>query len=153
VVRFSRPGLHFLAVRNHQTPARRITKVNFGMLVGYLCRRHRQRRHPSRYDDRYYFSTWKKVLTYTGVFRRQCVQQPALDGLRSGIVGYAFLESPGNLVDGSTTDGDSRELLGVVSSAPSFVAEDFNPRVIAAGQFHRAHRSKYTTARHDGACQ
>lgn len=108
------------------------SKVNFGMLVGtYVGVTGSEGTH-HEYDDDYSFFDVEKDLTYTGDFDDNASSNPRWTG-EVGIVGYAFLESPGNLVDGIDNDGDSRETFGVVSSAPLFVAEDFNPRVIAAG--------------------
>ncbi len=108
------------------------SKVTFGMLVGtYVGVTGSEGTH-HEYDDDYSFFDVEKDLTYTGDFDANASSNPRWTG-DVGIVGYAFLESPGNLVDGIDNDGDSRDTFGVISTAPLFVAEDFNPHVIAAG--------------------
>lgn len=47
-----------------------------------------------------------------------------------GYIAYAFLESPGNSVDGIDNDGDARNF---PTSAPYFVENDFQPRTLKAG--------------------
>ena len=47
-----------------------------------------------------------------------------------GYVAYAFLESPGNQYDGIDNDGDNAKF---TINAPYFTAQDFDPRVIHAG--------------------
>jgi hypothetical protein len=53
-----------------------------------------------------------------------------------GVVGYAFLESPGNPLDGIDNDGDADEYLdrGVPATAPFFNASDFDSVLISPGQ-------------------
>ncbi len=47
-----------------------------------------------------------------------------------GYVAYAFLESPGNQYDGIDNDGDNANFSG---NAPYFASQDFDPRIIHAG--------------------
>ncbi|MCK5149195.1 hypothetical protein KAR48_20740, partial [bacterium] len=50
-----------------------------------------------------------------------------------GVVGYAFLESPGNPYDGIDNDGDNGVNALYPGTAPTFVPEDFQPRAILPG--------------------
>ncbi|MBN1782948.1 hypothetical protein JW948_17575 [bacterium] len=106
-------------------------KVVFGMLVGtYLgvtsTRDYRE------YDDDYSFFDVERDLTYTGDFDDDASRNPLWTG-DVGVVGYAFLESPGNPFDGIDNDGDADQNLLVPSTAPFFVETDFAPRTIQAG--------------------
>lgn len=107
-------------------------KVVFGMLVGtYLGTTSTDDSH-QEYDDDYSFFDVEKDLTYTGDFDDDCSRNPRWTG-DVGMVGYAFLESPGNPYDGIDNDGDADESLLFPGTGPYFEAEDFDERVIQPG--------------------
>ena len=111
------------------------SKVAFGMLVGtYIgvtsTEDHRE------YDDDYSFFDVEKDLTYTADFDDNCSTNPLWTG-QVGVVGYAFLESPGNPYDGIDNDGDATAL-GV---GPFFTPSRFSVPVHPDRRRHRAHRS------------
>ena len=107
------------------------SKVVFGMLVGtYLGVTSTDDYH--EYDDDYSFFDVEKDLTYTGDFDDSAVRNPLWKG-EVGMVGYAFLESPGNPFDGIDNDGDAEENPLFPSTAPLFLEEDFLPRVAQSG--------------------
>ncbi|MFC1570005.1 hypothetical protein ACFL4L_07200, partial [bacterium] len=106
-------------------------KVVFGMLVGtYLgvtsTEDYRE------YDDDYSFFDVEKDLTYTGDFDDSAARNPLWQG-DVGMVGYAFLESPGNPFDGIDNDGDADDNPLFPSTAPFFLEEDFQPRTVQTG--------------------
>ena len=107
------------------------SKVTFGMLVGtYVgCT---STEDYGEYDDDYSFFDVERDLTYTADFDDNARRNPLWTG-PVGVVGYAFLESPGNPVDGIDNDGDANEYFNVVATAPLFVATDFDAKVINAG--------------------
>ncbi|MBN2416315.1 hypothetical protein JXO52_10760 [bacterium] len=107
------------------------TKVVFGMLVGtYIgvtsTEDYRE------YEDDYSFFDVDKDLTYTADFDDNASRNPLWTG-DVGVVGYAFLESPGNQYDGIDNDGDADENPLLPGTGPYFTADDFVPRVIRAG--------------------
>jgi hypothetical protein len=107
------------------------SKVVFGMLVGtYVGVTSTEDFH--EYDDDYSFFDVEKDLTYTADFDDDCSRNPRwTDGV--GVVGYAFLESPGNQFDGIDNDGDADENMQFPATAPYFTEADFAPRTIQAG--------------------
>lgn len=108
------------------------SKVSFGMLAGtYVGVTSSDDAH-REYDDDYSFFDVEKDLTYTGDFDDDASANPRWTG-EVGIVGYAFLESPGNPFDGIDNDGDAQDGLGVGGSAPQFEASSFDPRLINVG--------------------
>ena len=84
------------------------------------------------YDDDYSFFDVEKDLTYTGDYDDDASRNPRWTG-DVGVVGYAFLESPGNPYDGIDNDGDADANPDVLATAPFFLEEDFVPRIIQAG--------------------
>lgn len=106
-------------------------KVSFGMLVGTYVGVTSEEDY-REYDDDYSFFDVERDLTYTGDYDDDASRNPLWTG-EVGVVGYAFLESPGNPFDGIDNDRDSGEPLNVVRTAPLFVEEDFEPRLINAG--------------------
>jgi hypothetical protein len=107
------------------------SKVLFGMLVGtYVGVTSTEDYH--EYDDDYSFFDVEKDLTYTADFDDDCSRNPRWVG-DVGVVGYAFLESPGNSYDGIDNDGDANSNSLAPSSAPIFSEDDFHPRIINAG--------------------
>jgi hypothetical protein len=107
------------------------TKAVFGMLAGtYVGVTSTEDYH--EYDDDYSFFDVGQDLTYTGDFPGDNSRNPRWVG-PVGIVGYAFLESPGNGFDGIDNDGDAGSNPGFPSTAPLFTEEDFQPRILNAG--------------------
>ena len=107
------------------------TKVVFGMLVGtYIgvtsTEDYRE------YNDDYSFFDVEKDLTYTADFDDDCGVNPRWTG-PVGVVGYAFLESPGNSYDGIDNDGDADENLNIPGTGPFFTEDDFVERTINTG--------------------
>lgn len=102
----------------------------FGMLVGTYCGVTGTDDNPREFDDDWSFYDVVTNITYTGDFGRNVNRNPLWIG-RIGMVGYAFLESPGNPFDGIDNDGDADTLLG--STAPLFVQTRFDSTLIMAG--------------------
>jgi len=107
------------------------SKVVFGMLVGtYIGVTSTE--DFQEYDDDYSFFDVEKDLTYTGDFDDNAKRNPHWTG-DVGVVGYAFLESPGNPYDGIDNDGDADAYPSVPSTGPFFIEDDFQEFVINAG--------------------
>jgi hypothetical protein len=107
------------------------SKVVFGMLVGtYVGVTSTE--DFREYDDDYSFFDVEKDLTYTADFDDNASRNPNWTG-DVGVVGYAFLESPGNHYDGIDNDGDADANPLFPGTGPFFTAEGFNPRIIEAG--------------------
>lgn len=97
----------------------------FGMLVGTYVGVTGTDDSPQEYDDDWSFFDVNEDLTYTGDFPNDNSRNPFWQG-SVGIVGYAFLESPGNPFDGIDNDNDADR--GPFSpSAPLFTEDDFEP--------------------------
>jgi hypothetical protein len=105
-------------------------KMVFGMLVGtYVgCT---STENSGEYDDDWSFFDVLRDLTFTGDFDKNCSRNPNWVG-PVGMVGYAFLESPGNPYDGIDNDRDSYKT-GRTPKAPYFTAKDFDSITIKAG--------------------
>lgn len=99
-------------------------KVAFGMVVGTLS----GGRGDSN-DDLAYFEL-ENDITYSWDFDDIGTTGwvPVNDNVNVGYVGYAFLESPGNVFDGIDNDGDA-----LYTSAPEFNSLDFMPRPLNQG--------------------
>src|SRR3990172_4937654 len=107
------------------------SKVVFGMLVGtYVGVTSTEDFH--EYDDDYSFFDVEKDLTYTADFDDDVRRNPRWTG-DVGVVGYAFLESPGHPADGIDNDGDADENMQFPATAPFFSEADFAPRTIQSG--------------------
>ncbi|MEX1274683.1 MAG: hypothetical protein WEE20_02050 [Bacteroidota bacterium] len=106
-------------------------KVVFGMLVGTYIGVTGTDDSPQEYDDDWSFYDVRNNITYTGDFPRNNSRNPLWRG-QVGMVGYAFLESPGNPFDGLDNDGDS-DSSAFASSAPYFRAESFDSTLIRPG--------------------
>ncbi len=104
-------------------------RVVFGMLVGTYVGVTSTENY-NEYADDWSFYDVNNNLTYTGDFGRQ-IADPLWVG-RVGMVGYAFLESPGNPFDGIDNDGDA-DSSSVGLSAPQFTAADFDSVTLTAG--------------------
>ena len=112
-------------------------KVVFGMLAGTYVGVTGTDDSPQEYDDDYSFFDVQRDLTYTGDYPNNNKRNPKWQG-DVGIVGYAFLESPGNEYDGIDNDGDNREDaldpgVSLVFSAPYFSETDFDSVVYDIG--------------------
>jgi len=91
----------------------------------------------TEWDDDWSFFDVEKDLTYTGDFDNDCSRNSLWVG-DVGMVGYAFLESPGNPYDGIDNDGDNcvEALSNDVSLAfvaPKFEESDFDTVVYDLG--------------------
>jgi hypothetical protein len=102
----------------------------FGMLVGtYVGVTSTEDYH--EYADDWSFYDVTNNITYTGDFGRQ-IADPLWVG-PVGMVGYAFLESPGNPFDGIDNDGDAdSSTIGL--SAPQFSQTSFDSVTLMPGQ-------------------
>ncbi len=83
------------------------------------------------YDDDWSFYDVVENITYTGDFPRNNSRNPFWVG-PVGLVGYAFLESPGNPFDGIDNDGDVDKWVPA-STNQKFKASDFDSVLITAG--------------------
>ena len=80
----------------------------FGMLVGTYVGVTCNDGARQEYDDDWSFYDVNENITYTGDFDRNTSRNPRWNQrFRVGMVGYAFLESPGNPFDGIDNDGDA----------------------------------------------
>jgi hypothetical protein len=95
----------------------------FGMLVGTYVGVTGTDDSPEEYNDDYSFFDVNEDLTYTGDFPNDNSRNPFWQGA-VGIVGYAFLESPGNPFDGIDNDNDA-ESPGLTPVGPLFTEDDF----------------------------
>ena len=105
-------------------------KVAFGMLAGTYVGVTGTDDSPQEYDDDYSFFDVQRDLTYTGDFPDDNSRNPKWQG-DVGMVGYAFLESPGNPFDGIDNDGDNKadaypEGTDLLFTAPLFEESDFD---------------------------
>jgi hypothetical protein len=96
----------------------------FGMLVGTYVGVTGADDSPNEYDDDWSFFDTDYDMTYTGDFPNDNSRNPFWQG-PVGLVGYAFLESPGNPFDGIDNDNDA-DAYGLVPSAPKFQESDFS---------------------------
>ena len=107
------------------------SKVVFGMLVGTLVGESSSRLF-NEYDDDYSFFNVEEDITYTGDYDDNASRNPLWTG-DVGVVGYAFLESPGNQFDGIDNDGDAEANPLFAPTGPYFEESDFQPRKISVG--------------------
>lgn len=102
-------------------------KTVFGMLVGtYVGVTGGEDFH--EYDDDWSFFDVQEDLTYTGDFPNDNSRNPFWIG-PVGLVGYAFLESPGNPFDGIDNDNDADEA-PELPTAPLFTENDFSEKIV-----------------------
>jgi len=109
-------------------------KMVFGMLVGTYVGVTSTEDY-QEYNDDWSFYEPTQNITYTGDFKAifgQPMRNPLWVG-GTGLVGYAFLESPGNPFDGIDNDGDS-DSSSVGIAAPKFTAADFDTTVLTVGK-------------------
>jgi len=111
-------------------------KVVFGMIAGTYNGVTGTDDSPQEYDDDYSFFDVERDLTYTGDYPNNNSRNPKWQG-PVGLVGYAFLESPGNPYDGIDNDGDNKpeEHPGknLIFTAPLFTESDFDSVVYNKG--------------------
>ena len=107
-------------------------KVVFGMLVGTYVGVTGSDDRPGEYDDDWSFYDVATNITYTGDFPRDNSRNPLWVG-PVGMVGYAFLESPGNGYDGIDNDGDA-DSTSFALGAPKFTSASFDSTTIRVGQ-------------------
>lgn len=107
------------------------TNVVFGMLVGTYVGVTGTDGRPQEYDDDWSFFDVQENITYTGDFDNNADRNPQWVGAM-GMVGYAFLESPGNPFDGIDNDGDYLES-AIAATAPLFEETSFDSVLINAG--------------------
>lgn len=106
-------------------------KVVFGMLVGTYVGVSSTSDY-QEYDDDYSFFDVEEDIVYTADFDDDASRNPLWRG-DVGVVGYAFLESPGNERDGIDNDGDADANPNVSATAPFFTEQDFQPRSFGEG--------------------
>lgn len=105
-------------------------KTVFGMLVGtYVGVTSTEDR--GEYDDDWSFFDVNEDITYTGDYGNDVRRNPNWVG-EVGMVGYAFLESPGNPYDGIDNDGDAVEFTEY-ELPPLFQETDFDSVLISVG--------------------
>ncbi|HET6272924.1 MAG TPA: hypothetical protein VFG32_08085 [Bacteroidota bacterium] len=104
----------------------------FGMLVGtYVGVTSTES--ANEFDDDWSFYDVRENITYTGDFDRNTTRNPRWNQrFQVGMVGYAFLESPGNPFDGLDNDGDADSSL-VGRTAPQFNSFRFDSTLVAVG--------------------
>jgi len=111
-------------------------KVVFGMVAGTYNGVTGIDDSPQEYDDDYSFFDVERDLTYTGDYPNNNSRNPKWQG-PVGLVGYAFLESPGNPYDGIDNDGDNNSESNVnktlIFTAPLFTESDFDSIVYNKG--------------------
>jgi hypothetical protein len=87
----------------------------------------------SEYDDDWSFYDVNVNITYTGDFDRSTLRNARWNQkFRVGMVGYAFLESPGNAFDGIDNDGDADSSTAGLQY-PKFTANSFDSSTVRAG--------------------
>ena len=108
------------------------TRVVFGMLVGTYVGVTANEAGHNEWDDDYSFFDVERDLTYTGDFDDDASRNPNWTG-EVGVVGYAFLESPGNPFDGIDNDRDAEDDPTSLPTGPFFEESDFDSVLINAG--------------------
>ena len=112
-------------------------RVTFGMLCGTYVGVSGGGADAREWDDDWSFFDVDKDLTYTGDFDNDCSRNPLWIG-SVGMVGYAYLESPGNPYDGIDNDGDNciealPDGVALTFVAPKFEESDFDTVVYDVG--------------------
>lgn len=107
------------------------SQVVFGMLVGtYVGVTSIESYY--EYEDDYSFYDVEEDIVFTADFDDDASRNPFWKG-EVGVVGYAFLESPGNEHDGIDNDGDADDNPLFPATGPYFTEEDFLPRTFNEG--------------------
>ena len=127
------------------------TNVVFGMLVGTYVGITGTDDRPQEYDDDWSFFDVQNDITYTGDYGNNVDRNPRWVG-DVGMVGYAFLESPGNGYDGIDNDGDYDSAGD--ASAPLFQKSSFDSSLVEAGDQiilidDKFNRTRYTVPDQD----
>jgi hypothetical protein len=110
----------------------------FGMLVGTYIGVTSTEDY-GEYNDDWSFFDVKENITYTGdikAIKNQCMKNPLWQPTPcsgAGLVGYAFLESPGNPYDGIDNDGDA-DSSTTGKLAPKFTSASFDSTLLTAGK-------------------
>jgi|FLOH01.1.fsa_nt_gi hypothetical protein len=104
-------------------------QIVFGMLVGTYVGVTGTDDRPGEYDDDWSFFDVERDLTYTGDFDNNVSRNSNWVGSDVGMVGYAFLESPGNPYDGIDNDRDAAEF----GQADLFTEAHFASKVLSIG--------------------
>jgi len=105
----------------------------FGMLVGTYVGVTGSDGSPQEFDDDWSFYDVNTDITFTGDFDRSTLRNPRWNQqFPVGMVGYAFLESPGNPFDGIDNDGDADSSAAGIG-ARQFTQADFDSSTISAG--------------------
>jgi len=115
----------------HNEGTTNYNKATFGMLVGTYVGVTGEDGGPQEYDDDWSFFDANLDITYTGDFPDDNRRNPLWIG-PVGMVGYAFLESPGNAFDGIDNDNDADEDQ-VFTEAAYFTESDFDSVLIETG--------------------
>ena len=115
----------------HNEGTTNYNKTTFGMLVGTYVGVTGEDGGPQEYDDDWSFFDANLDITYTGDFPDDNSRNPLWIG-PVGMVGYAFLESPGNPFDGIDNDNDADDN-NVFTEAAYFTESDFDSVSIETG--------------------
>lgn len=113
------------------TGATTYDRVVFGMLVGTYVGVTGSSDAGNEWDDDWSFYDVNTNITYTGDFDRSAARNALWQG-PVGMVGYAFLESPGNPFDGIDNDADA-DSVALSLGVPKFVGTSFDSTVIMPG--------------------
>ncbi len=119
-------------------------RTSFGMLVGTYVGVTGADDTPQEYNDDWSFFDVAEDLTYTGDYPPpgDCSDNPFWQG-PVGLVGYAFLESPGNPFDGIDNDHDAEN--GQTLTSPLFTENDFAPVTLVNTIPGQGERNKIVT--------
>ncbi|MFA6467269.1 MAG: hypothetical protein WCW35_00095 [Bacteroidota bacterium] len=105
------------------------SQVVFGTIVGTYVGVTGADGGPQEYNDDWSFYDVYNNLTYTGDYKKGGPSRNPLWVGRVGMVGYAFLESPGNPYDGIDNDGDAdSSAIGLTS--PLFLESMFTDSIL-----------------------
>lgn len=104
------------------------SRVVFGLLVGTYVGVTGCDNGPGEYTNDWSFYDIKNNLTYTGNYPPTEMKNPLWVG-NVGLVGYAFLESPGNPYDGIDNDGDA-DSSSIGALSPRFQERDFTDSLL-----------------------
>lgn len=107
-------------------------RMVFGMLVGtYIGVTSTE--NAGEFNDDWSFYDVTENITYTGDFGRDTRANPRWNQkFKVGMVGYAFLESPGNPFDGVDNDGDA-DSSTIGRTAPVFTVQRFDSTTVVPG--------------------
>ena len=112
------------------------SKVAFGMVCGTYVGVTGTDDGPQEYDDDWSYFDVENDITYTGDYDNSARRNPKWQG-SVGMVGYAYLESPGNPYDGIDNDGDNNTETypELAFTAPLFEEADFDTTVYDIGDY------------------